>query len=811
MSFFRRLVLAGAFCVLAAAAAPAGPVRGGEAPAEDEAGKEARLHLAAMDAARKALVRVVVTPRWNERAGLEMLLDETGGRGGDLWADGGRWRDRGGSRDLLQLFLDRRTVTVAGVVLKPGLVAVPDGGRGWDQDLVGKVEVADAAGRRWTATFKGVLTHAPGILLAVEGPEPPAGVEFRRDYAPAPDDQPFPVGVFVSPRDPARWFVEAGGALLPFDSGPAQASRLSYLPGEESPHDGDTSAAVLFDGESRPVGVLLGQEEFSPARAAAWNVGEMLSKGVVSAEALAKAREKAAAEALGLCCKVRFEFRAVKDDDEDSIGMMMMARRAVYYGGNEGAHDAETFGVPVGGGRVFIPRVLEPGALQLVDKVSVKAGEEWQPAKFVGVLRDFTGMLVEAQGPAAAALAAPPGLLETAGVERMRPFIVAEVRDELGRTEARTRWERYLSLRRGYADRLLPVAYSVPKGALLFDAEGKLAGICLTERRPNTLLDLVRTGPWGGAYQESDENLAGFAALAKALADPAAACEPRRKPMTDQEARRLCWLGVEFDPINRELAKRLGVLEQTSGGNVGLIVSCVYPGSPAEKMGVKPRDVLLSLRVEGLGQALPLLARFAEESARAWGHLTEMMGHQAMVGMATRTWKPRANPLTLLLTAAASTAGEGRKAQVVYLAAVDKSVKRGEFEVGWAPPDYDSADKLKDEKLGLTLKPLTYEVRAALGLAPEAPGVVIAKVEDGSPAQVSRVTPFMLVTQVDGQPVRSLEDFKKLLAAARADGRRSAKLQVSAMGQSRFADVSLEGAGARGGEAGPGPAPEGEE
>jgi serine protease Do len=281
-------------------------------------------------------------------------------------------------------------------------------------------------------------------------------------------------------------------------------------------------------------------------------------------------------------------------------------------------------------------------------------------------------------------------------------------------------------------------------------------------------------------------NLAGFAELKAMLADPKQGCDPAWRPMTRQESRRLCWLGVEFEPISEELAERLGCAEETRGGNVGLIVSTVYPESPAAKLGIKPQDILLRLKVEGLGDPLPLVARYAAAS-EGWSR-SSMMGRMGGMGGAGRTWKSRGNFLTRLLTEA----GPGRKAEITYLVAGGKKeLKTGAFELAWAPEDYDSAEKYKDEKLGMAVKPITYEVREALGLKADDPGVVISWIEQGGSAQVARLAPYMLIVAVEGKPVRSAAEFKKAVEEVRAQKKDSVKMQVTAMGKSRFADLKL--------------------
>jgi hypothetical protein len=217
-------------------------------------------------------------------------------------------------------------------------------------------------------------------------------------------------------------------------------------------------------------------------------------------------------------------------------------------------------------------------------------------------------------------------------------------------------------------------------------------------------------------------------------------------------------------------------------------VTAVYPGSPAAKLGLAPDDILLRIEVKGLGEPLPLMTAYLTE-AGDYGEGLPEEGDEAPEGTeeVPRTWRPRFNFLTELLTEA----GVGRQATVTYFTPKERGAKSAVFELAWAPPDYDGAVGQKDAKLGITIKPLTYEVRHALGLAADAPGVVVSHVEQGSPAQLARLTRHMIVTQVQGAAVKSPAEFAAAVTRARAARLDKIKLQVSALGKSRFADLGL--------------------
>ena len=108
-----------------------------------------------------------------------------------------------------------------------------------------------------------------------------------------------------------------------------------------------------------------------------------------------------------------------------------------------------------------------------------------------------------------------------------------------------------------------------------------------------------------------------------------------------------------------------------------------------------------------------------------------------------------------------------------------------------APPDFESAPRWQNRKIGLTVKDLTYEIRHALNLKDDDPGVIVAKVEDGSPMVIARVFQNEIVTRVDDKPLRSARQMRDLIAQARNAGRDKVRLTILRVGKTRFADLAV--------------------
>jgi len=765
MTNLRRLHLFSLAVLLAGAVV----ARGGEekkSELEAERARAAAARIAAMETARKAFVKLVFTPKWEEECALESSVS------GQDYARRAFWQgypsgvvDRMSS--LMELHRNRRSQTSAGLVVGKGLIILADDGTGYEWRLIDKIEAVDASGKRWEVERHKLLTDASAIVFKSKG-DGPEGVPFKDGFKLGLNARLYGATLRADYQRPDQWCVLSGGACAPWDSRPVSADRLRFVSGGSLGGGEYAAGTLLMNREGVPVGVNVGGVTLRNGNRVAWSVKEMLSKGALDYSRVHEAERAAREQCLKLHYKIRFEFRVNKE----AGGYGGWAGR--YGGAGAGSRDAETYGLSVGGGRLFVPHMLKVAMLRKVEKVSVKIGEDWKKARFLAAFKNYNGMLVELPG---VKLNEPSGLYQTRGVQMTRPFVFCTVRELLGETNAFAKAVRYRAKSRGYKDRIRPEVSGVPSGSVLFDMDGKLAGICVTERRDLSLQDLGRDSDY---YMGSMKDLLPFSRLKENFTKPEKFAHPTWKPMSKQESKRLVWLGVEFDPITKELAKTLKVKKPTRGGAIGYMVSSVYDNSPAKKMGIKPQDILLRLEIKGMGDPVHLVAGRGGSSGFG-GRYGRMRG-----GM--RTWRPRINTITVILT----TAGPGYEAEIVYYSNAEKKVKKASWKLAYGPLDFNSADKYKDEKLGLSIKPVTYEVRRALAMKPDAPGVIISKVEQGSAAQLARLGPYMVITHIESEPVKDVEGFKKKIAKLREAKKEKAKLQVSIMGKSRFADLKLE-------------------
>jgi len=133
--------------------------------------------------------------------------------------------------------------------------------------------------------------------------------------------------------------------------------------------------------------------------------------------------------------------------------------------------------------------------------------------------------------------------------------------------------------------------------------------------------------------------------------------------------------------------------------------------------------------------------------------------------------------------------GEGENVILSYYS--DGEVHQQELTIEKAPADYDSIAKYKDEKLGLTLKSLTYEVRMALKIPADEQGVVVAKVEPGTPASVADIEQYEVISQIEGEKVQDTEDFQEKIAQALKANKDKVSLVIYSMGTKRVVDLII--------------------
>jgi len=711
-----------------------------------------------------------------------------------------------------QYYLDEKMpLELAGVLLDAaGTVLIGD--YVFRPEYVERIEVTLPDGRSVPAKRYKLLDRAPAELLKLA--EPVAAGELA--FAPAPEITADTTlyGVLLA-RHEQEWLVSWSSFRPAFDyaaktaqplyllAGGAEGSAAGLLGTLMGGPAGFLRAAgeavlnsrwpiLLADEKGRCVGVVVGPGLDARQVDEDWHGQALLTgPGLTAAELDAlKDRCKQQWGARLFRCLVQFRTKARSSPRDPWSAMLEM--REVFTGTEDAGSEKEwsVVGLAIGPRRLFVPRSIARKRAARIESILVTIGQDKKPARFVGAFKDFGGFLLELTEGQLPAFWQPA---DRPVPRRNQVLLTVEAEPKLGGVKLTIRHNRWISRRRGYEGRYYEqLMEPVKPGTLVLTPDLKLVGMVMRQRKEGEELRMYqRMASASSAFMTmasgADYTLFWTRGFASALTEPVAHFDKRIRQMTKDEQERRAWLGVEFTRLSADLAKQLKVEKPTRDGKIGLLVNHVYDGSPAQKLGLKVGDILLKLKVPNRPAPIELSAAEAGFGGFDFSGFEMPEEYEAMGFEFPRPapWKSRGNYLTKLLDAV----GEGERVELTYLSGGQEVTKP--FIVERAPRDFDSATKYKNEQVGLTVKDVTYEVRAALKLPDDKQAVIVAKVEPGSPAAVAKIRPFELITQIDGKPVGGADAFKRLLEEAAKAKKTTVRITIERLGRSRFADLEI--------------------
>lgn len=638
----------------------------------------------------------------------------------------------------------------------PGFVLAPDRVLAYDPKIrtsgVERVEIRlpGRPGEAWPARAVASYPEQGALLFATEEPLPGAKpLEFAAAgrlpdepsyFFVAREDAQLTTGVRTKPVDAFTRFLDTG---RDYAAGVANALLLNAS---------NEAVTVSFDSVFEVGGGCF-------AAPSDWTPGEP-----DAAEREAAALEARLARAI-LPVFLRLDPKA-QEEREGGGG------RRVFYSSDDEDSDGDEkdlSGTVFAGGRVMIPSAAGADEIARLDKLEATLPDGTKaPLRFVGALKDYRVLVAEFEGGVPAGVEPVEVAAEPVLSLYRRPALEMDVEVQGESVRLRAGHLRLDELAEGRDD--LPV-FGGEKDLYLPD--GRLVQ-WTTNRRQNARRWGSETDRLNGA------KLAAFAAGELPL-------DPEIVPRKGKDRIRVAWFGADLQSVTREIAREkkatawLGTKRERQVDTRGALVSHVYPGGAAERIGVKEGDILLFARsADGLVRRAIETERY-ETDAMDWEEIYDKAPLQLFDRIPFTPWPAIGNPADEAIGAF----GIGAKVGVEWVS--DGALRQAEFTVEVAPPHFRTATRARSKALGVIVADVTFEVREYFKLEEGEGGVVVTRCKAGSPAAIAGLRPFELVTKVDDVPVA---DARAFLDAVR--GKESPTLTVRRLTKTRVVKVSTK-------------------
>jgi len=227
------------------------------------------------------------------------------------------------------------------------------------------------------------------------------------------------------------------------------------------------------------------------------------------------------------------------------------------------------------------------------------------------------------------------------------------------------------------------------------------------------------------------------------------------RPLIDQLIKhgrtRRGWLGVRIQTVTEDLAESLGLDKPR-----GALIAEVTKNGPAEGFGLQQGDIVLTFDDKPVGEMRNLPRIVAETVIGKEVDVVIWRGDKEI------TLKVEVGELPETLP---------------QLAAVDPS---------------ESPAEAQEEVLGMTLSPLTADLREQFSLSDDVSGVLVIGVSGDGLAAERGLRPGDIIVEVAQKEVSTPAEFASNVRAAERSGRKSVLLLVQRGGDLRFVAVKLE-------------------
>jgi serine protease Do len=200
------------------------------------------------------------------------------------------------------------------------------------------------------------------------------------------------------------------------------------------------------------------------------------------------------------------------------------------------------------------------------------------------------------------------------------------------------------------------------------------------------------------------------------------------------------WLGVKIQEVSEEAADSVGLAK-----TAGALVLDVSKDSPADKAGIKPGDVITSYDGKEIGQ-MRFLPRLVAETKI--GKLVPVV-----------YWHNNAS-----------------KTAQITIGELDESAD--EADNGQKAKKTKGKDAPSETVLGMNVAPLTAIMREQLNLNDKISGLAVIDIALDSEAAKQGIRSGDIITDINNQPVKSVEDLKQAIGTARKAGRKFALARI---------------------------------